>query len=97
MTKGTKMDGLQRLLDFLLKLDSKGITYSLHRFAPDSVTVYFTLVGARVETAFDVQGMSFSVFKGREWVETDPKILDSLFAEHWDDPSTNADGESAEK
>jgi hypothetical protein len=79
------MDGLKRLLDFLSLLQDKGITYNIEHYAPDSLTVYFTLVGARVEAIFDVDRMSFSCFKGREWVETDLSVLDSIFVDHWDD------------
>ena len=80
-----KKDGLQRVLEFLDLLRSKGIEFRIDQQAPDELMVTFALVGARVEATFDVDMMHFSVFKGSEAVETDEKILHDLIKENWDD------------
>jgi hypothetical protein len=80
-----KKDGLQRVLEFLDFLRSKGIEFRIDQQAPDELIVTFALVGARVEATFDVDMMHFSVFKGSEAVETDEKVLHDLIKEHWDD------------
>jgi hypothetical protein len=78
-----KKDGLQRILDFLDFLRSKGIEFRIDQQAPDELMVTFALVGARVEVTFDVEMMHFCVFKGSEAVETDEKILHDIIKEHW--------------
>jgi hypothetical protein len=78
-----KKDGLQRILDFLDLLRSKGIEYRIDQQAPDELMVSFALVGARVEATFDVEMMHFCVFKGSETVETDETLLHEIMKEHW--------------
>ena len=78
-----KKDGLQRILDFLDLLRSKGIEFRIDQQAPDELMVSFALVGARVEATFDVDMMHFCVFRGSEAVETDENILDEIIKEHW--------------
>jgi hypothetical protein len=78
-----KKDGLQRLLDFLRFLRDKRIDFKIDQEAPDSLTVYFALVGVRVEADFDVDMMHFSYFKGSEAVVVDEKVLDDLIKENW--------------
>jgi len=78
-----KKDGLQRLLDFLQFLRDKRIEFRIDQEAPDSLTVYFALVGVRVEADFDVDMMHFSVFKGSEAVIVDERILDELIRDNW--------------
>ena len=80
-----KMDGLQRLLDFLDVLKEKNIDFDIVQEAPTNLTVRFGLIGVRVEADFDVDMMHFSVFKGSEAVETNEKVLHDLIKEHWDD------------
>jgi hypothetical protein len=75
-------DGLQRMLDFLNFLDEKRIHFYIEQHAPEWLTVTLTLVGARVEVMFTVDGMEFSYFKGSERVETDEKLLYDLIKEH---------------
>lgn len=76
-------DGLQRMLDFLALLSEKGIHFYLEQNAPDSLRVTLTLVGVRIEVAFFVNEMQFSVFKGNEDVEVDEKLLHELIKENW--------------
>jgi hypothetical protein len=90
----TKMDGLQRLLNFLSMLQHKGLTYSLHHFTPDNITVIATLIGARIEVYFEVGSMTFSIFKGSEAVEDDALTLQTLFDEHWGDDKADIDSTS---
>ena len=78
-----KKDGLQRLLEFLQGLQEKNIHYWIEQQAPDELMVTFTLVGARVEATFSVEGMHFSVFKGSEDVFDDPAELENVIREHW--------------
>jgi hypothetical protein len=78
-----KQDGLQRMLDFLALLNKKGIHFFIEQNAPDSLRVTLTLVGVRIEAAFFVDEMQFSVFKGNEDVEVDQKLLDELIRENW--------------
>ena len=80
-----RQDGLQRMLDFLDKLEGKGIEYFITRYSPEGLTVTLTLVGVRVEVEFTVDEMQFSYFKGTEDVITDEKILDELIKENWGD------------
>jgi hypothetical protein len=80
-----RQDGLQRMLDFLDKLEGKGIEYFITRYSPEGLTVTLTLVGVRVEAEFTVDKMQFSYFKGTEDVITDEKILDELIEENWGD------------
>jgi hypothetical protein len=78
-----KKDGLQRMLDFLNFLDEKGIHFYLEQNAPDSLRATLTLVGVRVEAAFFVDEMQFSVFRGDESVEVDERQLQELIKENW--------------
>jgi hypothetical protein len=78
-----KQDGLQRLLDFLQFLRDRQIEFRIDQEAPDSLTVYFALVGVRVEADFDVDMMHFSYFKGSEAVIVDEKVLHELIRENW--------------
>lgn len=76
-----KMDGLQRLLDFLEVLREKNIWFRLEQTVPDGVMVMFTLIGARVEATFMVDEMQYSIFRGNEDVEVDEKALMNLLKE----------------
>ena len=78
-----KKDGLQRMLDFLSFLNAKKIHFFIEQHAPDYLTVTATLVGLRVEVMFSVEDMTFSVFKGREDVIMDEKLLFDLIKENW--------------
>ena len=75
-------DGLQRILDFLDILDEKGVHYQIDQVRPDSIMVFFTLVGGRVEVDFSVGGMTYRHFKGHEDVHVDESLLMGLIAEH---------------
>ena len=78
-----KKDGLQRMLDFLNFLDDKGIHFYIEQNAPDSMRVTLTLVGVRVEVAFFVEEMQFSVFRGNEDVEVDEQLLHKVISQNW--------------
>jgi hypothetical protein len=75
-----KTDGLARLLKFLAHLQSSNINYRIDHNAPESLTVAFALVGARVEVDFDAEMMHFSVFRGDEAVNTNVEELTALIA-----------------
>ena len=77
----SKKDGLERLLEFLKLLDEKAVEFRLDRYSPDSITVTFSLVGHRVEADFEMESMSYSVFRGDESMDTDFEKLVSLIAE----------------
>jgi hypothetical protein len=78
-----KTDGLQRMLDFLNFLKAKKIHYFLEHDSPDWLMVTVTLVGTRIEVMFGVEDMTFSVFKGKEEVLTDEKVLYDLIKTNW--------------
>jgi hypothetical protein len=81
----TRMDGLQRMLDFLDMLRDKGIHFWIEQQGPDGLMVTFTVVGARVEAVFTVDEMQYSIFTGNEDVEVDRVKLDAFIAERWND------------
>lgn len=76
-------DGLQRMLDFLNFLKEKKIHYFIEHDAPEWLTVTMTLVGVRVEVMFSVEDMTFSVFRGKEDVIMDEKVLLEIMKENW--------------
>ena len=78
-----KQDGLQRMLDFLNFLKKKKIHFYIEQYSSDELTVTLTLVGARVEVMFSVEDMTFSVFKGKEDVIMDDKLLYEIMKENW--------------
>lgn len=75
-----KMDGLQRMLDFLEFLQDSKTTYRIDQYSPDAITVTFALVGVRAEVEFSVEGMQYSLFRGNESVEVDEKPLYELIS-----------------
>lgn len=77
-----KKDGLQRALDFMDFLDEKGVHFQIDQVRPDAIMVFFTLVGARVEVDFFVDGMAYRRFKGHEDVYVDESTLMSLIGQH---------------
>jgi len=79
-----KKDGLERMLDFLNYFEEKGIHFFLEQISPDSIQATLTLVGMRIEVAFFVHEIQFSVFRGSEAVEIDEDILKKLIEENWD-------------
>jgi hypothetical protein len=79
-----KLKGLEGLLAFLKLLRSKKIAFTLEQDRDDSIMVYFTLVGARVEVDFFIDHMEFSAFTGDEKVENDEAALMRLIDKYWD-------------
>jgi len=77
-----RQDGLHRILDFLNFLNQKKIEYYIERHDEEGLRATFTLVGARVEAVFTVEDMTFRIFKGREDVIIDEKVLYALIKEH---------------
>ena len=69
---------VQKLLNLLDKLDESNIHYQLDHLRADAITVFFTLVGARVEVDFSSTTMTYSVYRGHEDVETDTGRLMAL-------------------
>jgi hypothetical protein len=84
MSKTMRKDGLQRMLEFLDLLREKGIHSWIEQQAPEALMVTFTLVGVRVEVAFFVDHLEFSIFKGNEDVFVDENVLHDLIKENWD-------------
>ena len=72
------MDGLERVLKFLHILTEKDIGFNLSQQASDELMVSFSLVNHRIEATFDVDMMSYCVFKGSESVKTDEAGLLAL-------------------
>jgi hypothetical protein len=83
MEVNMRTDGLQRMLDFLNFLKAKKINYFIEHDAPEWLLVTLTLVGVRVEVMFSVEDMTFSVFRGKEDVIMDEKVLYDLIKENW--------------
>ena len=77
----TNKDGLQRVLEFLSVLNEKSVEFRLSQHAPESITVEFSLVGARIEAYFEVGAVYYSIFKGDEAVELDFGKLMSMIEE----------------
>ena len=73
-----KIDGLQRMLDFLAFLQEHGTQYTIGHDSPDALIVTFALVGVRVEVEFTVDEMQYSLFRGDESVLVDEKPLLAL-------------------
>jgi hypothetical protein len=80
-----KKDGLQRMLEFLELLRSKGIHFRIERQSPEALMVTFTLTGVCIEVDFFVNEVSFSYFRRSGADETDEKALYDLIARHWGD------------
>lgn len=77
--------GLSGLLEFADFLKKKGITYSIHHYSFDSLTIFFTLVGARIEVQFTEEDWCYSVFFGKEFDGFDVDDLKKLIEKHWSD------------
>ena len=69
---------MQKLLNLLDKLDEQNIHYQLDHIRTDAITIFFTLVGVRVEVDFSATSMNYRVYRGHEDVETDNKRLMTL-------------------
>lgn len=73
-----KIDGLQRMLDFLAFLQDSGTQYRIDQNSPDALTVTLALVGVRAEVDFSIDGMQYSLFRGDESVLVDENSLREL-------------------
>ena len=71
-------DGFLTMLDFLKNLRARGIHYQLDQISPESLMVFFTVVGGRVEAEFRPDGMRYRTFTGNEDVLDDIKRLMEL-------------------
>jgi len=74
--------GLTGLLAFLTYLDDQNIMYDLMHTSPSDITVYFTLVGKRVEVRFEENEVDWCCFTGDESMETDFSELEALIKAH---------------
>lgn len=86
--KMTEIDigpGLSGLLKCCLWLDKNGITYSIHKYSEDALTVFFTVVGARVEVQFFEDWWNFSHFTGDEGVMDTAAELMDVISKRWSD------------
>ena len=71
--------GLTGLLNFCEYLTDVNVTYSIHKYSDDALTVFFTVVGARVEVQFFENDWNFSYFKGDEGViDSEKKIKEII-------------------
>ena len=71
--------GLSGLLIFCKWLEQQNIVFSIHRYSDDALTVFFTLVGARVEVQFFEDWWNFSYFTGDEGVlDTGKELADVI-------------------
>ena len=70
--------GLQGLLSFCGVLRNNNIHYSIHQYSDDALTVFFTLVGKRVEVQFFEDWWNYSFFSGDEDVFDDKESLEKL-------------------
>jgi hypothetical protein len=75
--------GLSGLLSFCNWLNKKGITYSIHKYSDDALTIFFTIVGQRVEVQFFEDWWNFSFFSGDESVMDTKEELLTLIGKHW--------------
>jgi hypothetical protein len=85
MAKSKKIDGLQRIFDFIAFLNKEKIIFSIHNRAPDSITIDFAGIGIRYEVDFYVDQMNFSYTTGHEDVFTGDAELKKIIKEHWAD------------
>lgn len=74
--------GLTGLLAFLTVLDDRNIMYDLMHTSPSDITVYFTLVGKRVEVRFEENEVDWCCFTGDESMDTDFSELEVLIKAH---------------
>ena len=63
------------MLAFANFLEEKHVTYSIHKYSDDAITVFFTIVGARIEVEFNNSEATYSVFRGNEDVLDDQGAL----------------------
>jgi hypothetical protein len=70
--------GLKGLLAFLTYLDDRNIMYDLMHTSPDDITVYFTLVGMRVEVRFEENVVDWCCFTGDDGMDRDFSKLEAL-------------------
>jgi hypothetical protein len=80
-----KKDGLQRMLEFLDVLRSKGVHFRLERDRPETLMVTFTLEGICIEVEFFVDHIEFSYFKSGERGTRSQEVLRRLLKENWGD------------
>jgi hypothetical protein len=86
MTKKIKAPkDIRDIFAFLSDLRDLRIHFSIHQYRHDSIMVFFTLVGCRVEVDFFIDHIEFSHFDGNEDVHDDWKLMQSLLDKHWSD------------
>lgn len=73
--------GQNGLLNFLEYLESKKVAFSLHRYDSESVYVFLSLYGKRIEVAFFKDHWNYSVFTGNEDVENESAKLIQMIEE----------------
>jgi hypothetical protein len=76
--------GLGGLLSFTVFLKKEGVTYSIHQYDDESLTVFFSTIGARFEVDFYEKYVTYSHFKGSEESLDDEIAFMRLFREGWD-------------
>ena len=86
MTKKIKAPkDIRDIFGLLSDLRNLKIHFSIHQYRPDSIMVFFTLVGCRVEVDFFIYHIEFSHFDGNEDVHVDWTIMQGLLDKHWSD------------
>lgn len=70
--------GLSGLLSFCEYLEKNKITYSIHKYSDDALTVFFTVFGSRIEVQFFEDWWNYSYFSGDEGVFDDSRSLNKI-------------------
>jgi hypothetical protein len=79
---GRRAEVFERLLDFLNRLDTGHIHYTLGHTRPESVMIDISLPGWRWEVEFMLDGSTeIERYKSVAGVEVDPALLEELLAE----------------
>lgn len=78
-------DGLQRMLDFLGMLNSRGIRFRIERQSPDALMVTFVSGKTCFEVDFFVSEVWFSTFAELSTAGDAEAGIRRTIAERWDD------------
>jgi hypothetical protein len=81
MTNSVLQPGLTGLIKFIEFLKSERVTYSIHEYGNESLTVFFTVFGARFEVDFFEDRVNYSHFTGNEECLNDENEFIKLFHE----------------
>ena len=83
LTQPLDPTSLQKLLDFLNRLDMAKISYRLSHFREETVAVELAVPGERWEIEFYANGsIEIERFRSSSKVSGDESVLDELFAKY---------------